>query len=52
MNEINEECLEADFITYDNELETRQTYDSASILEEEEIQNVQHDDNDGGETSG
>jgi len=49
LKEINEECVTANvdienFITFDSKLNTHQTYDSASFLEEEE-KKEDYDDN-------
>lgn len=51
LKEISEECVAADvdiedFITFDNKLETHQTYDSASFLEEEKEEENNDDDDD------
>jgi len=51
LKEINEECVTANvdtenIITFDNKLETHQTYDSVSFLEEEEKEGENNDDDD------
>ncbi|XP_025205101.1 tigger transposable element-derived protein 6-like [Metopolophium dirhodum] len=55
LKEMNEECVTAnvdveDFITFDSKLETHQTYDSVTFLEDEEKEE-ENDDNDDSETN-
>lgn len=51
LKKINEECLTANvdieyFITFDSKLETHQTYDSATFLEEKKFKIIENDDED------